>query len=108
MNKKELCAEVSRRTGCSVRAATAIVTEVFDIISEQLATGSSVKIVGFGKFALKHRNSRTGRNMNTGDVSPVVIPDRLVPQFLPGKPLTERMDSGVKQKKGGGKLYEKL
>ena len=40
---------------------------VFDLIKQTLASGEDVKIARFGKFALRDKNERRGRNPKTGE-----------------------------------------
>lgn len=94
MNKKELAAAVSQRTGCSGRASLVLIDVVFDIIGEQLASGQSVKLVGFGRFDMQYRAARTGRNPRTKEA--VEIPGRFVPHFTPGKALLENTARALK------------
>jgi integration host factor subunit beta len=59
-------------------------------MSEVLAQGERIEIRGFGAFSLRRRESRVGRNPRTGEL--VVLPERHVPHFKPGKELRERVD----------------
>jgi integration host factor subunit beta len=45
---------------------------------------------GVGSFVLHHRPARTGRNPKSGEK--VLIPEKRVPHFKPGKELRERVD----------------
>jgi integration host factor subunit alpha len=48
-------------------AATQTVEQLMDIIKSTLASGEDVMISGFGKFCVKKKNKRKGRNPATGD-----------------------------------------
>ena len=50
---------------------------------------------GFGSFALNSRPPRIGRNPKSGDK--VMVPEKRVPHFKPGKQLRERVDAMVGQ-----------
>ena len=55
-----------------------IVNAILDTITNALARGDRVELRGFGAFAVKKREARTGRNPRTGDavaVSEKVDPD---------------------------------
>jgi len=54
-----------------------------------LQAGESVELRGFGRFHLRHRQPRTGRNPRTGE--PVQIPAKAVPTFTAGKAFQERV-----------------
>lgn len=94
MTKKQLVASVAKRTGCSARFSGAMVDAVFDTIAGELAAGREVKLVGFGKFSVRRFKSKIGRNVRKN--TPVVIPERLVPQFSAGKALIDRIEKGEK------------
>ena len=46
---------------------------------------------GFGNFSVNRRPPRVGRNPRSGEQ--VVIPEKLVPHFKPGKALRESVDA---------------
>lgn len=60
-----------------------VVSIVFDSISDALAKNKSVAIRGLGKFLVKHRRARMGRNPKTGEW--VNVPAKNVPLLKPGK-----------------------
>jgi integration host factor subunit beta len=66
------------------------VKTMLDQMSDVLAQGARIEIRGFGAFSLRRRESRVGRNPRTGEL--VVLPERHVPHFKPGKELRERVD----------------
>jgi len=103
MNKAELVAAVAQKAGISKAIAEKALKGVVDAISEALARGNSVTLVGFGTFSVQQRAARKGRNPRTG--ARITIPARKVPKFTPGKTLRDLV-SGKKPAagtKGGGK-----
>ena len=48
------------------------------------------KFVGLAGFSLTRRPQRVGRNPKSGEQ--VVVPEKRVPHFKPGKELRERVD----------------
>jgi integration host factor subunit alpha len=44
-----------------------IVESVIDIIKEEVSKGNEVLIPGFGKWSVKKKNARVGRNPKTGE-----------------------------------------
>jgi integration host factor subunit beta len=66
------------------------VKTILDQMSDVLAQGERIEIRGFGAFSLRRRESRGGRNPRTGEL--VVLPERHVTHFKPGKELRERVD----------------
>lgn len=63
------------------------VEAVFEVITETLAKGEDVRIIGFGNFAVTERAARTGRNPQTGES--IEIPASKTPKFKPGKALKD-------------------
>lgn len=89
MNKMELIAKVAEKSGLKKKDAEAAVNSVFEVISEALANGEKVQLVGFGTFETRRRAARTGRNPQTGEE--ISIPESVVPAFKPGNKLKEVM-----------------
>ncbi|MER0239627.1 HU family DNA-binding protein [Fulvimarina sp. MAC8] len=90
MNKNELVSAVSEKADLSKQQASAAVDAVFGTIEEALADGGDIRLVGFGTFAVTHRNASKGRNPSTG--AEVDIPARNVPKFTPGKGLKDSVN----------------
>jgi len=63
------------------------VKAILDAMSDALARGHRIEIRGFGSFSVSRRPPRVGRNPRSGEQ--VVIPEKLVPHFKPGKALRE-------------------
>jgi DNA-binding protein HU-beta len=87
MNKAELVEEVTSRTGLTKKAARETVDTITSAITDSLAKGEKVTLVGFGTFKVRKRNSRRGRNPQTG--KEIQIPAKDVPKFEAGKNLKE-------------------
>jgi integration host factor subunit alpha len=66
MTKIDIIQNVCDRLGFSKKDSARIVESVFDIMKDELAKGDKVKISGFGNFVVKDKNSRRGRNPQTG------------------------------------------
>lgn len=89
MNKKELIKSVVETTGLSKKDVTVVVDATFDKIVEALENGDSVNIFGFGKYEVRERAARKGRNPLTGEE--LLIEPRKVPAFKPAKALKDRL-----------------
>lgn len=90
MNKEELVNALSRNIGLTKKDSEVVLDAVIQIISDTLASGNKVQIVGFGTFEVKERAPRTGRNPKAN--LPVYIPAKRVPYFTPGKVLKSRVE----------------
>ncbi len=87
MNKTELVASVATKTGLSKKDAECAVKAVFDSVTEALADGDKVSLVGFGTFAVKTRAARTGKNPRTGEE--ITIEEAKIPSFKAGMALKD-------------------
>ena len=87
MNKTELIAAVSEKTGVSKKDCEKTISAMLDQVAESLAQGDKVQIVGFGSFEGKERQARTGRNPKTGEA--VEIAASKAPVFKAGKALKD-------------------
>ena len=85
MNKTELVAAVASKAELSKKDAEAAVKAVIDSVTEALADGDKVALVGFGTFEVKTRAARTGKNPRTGEA--ISIPASKVPSFKAGAAL---------------------
>lgn len=89
MNKAELIEQVASQTGLAKRTAREAVDAMVSAISDCLARGEKVTLVGFGTFGVRQRRARTGRNPQTGES--IQIPAKKVPKFSAGKALREKV-----------------
>jgi len=89
MNKADLVEEVSAETGLTKRVSGEAIGAVIDGITDALARGEKVTLVGFGTFQVMERKARRGRNPQTGQT--VQISARKVPRFKPGKNLRKKV-----------------
>ncbi len=83
MNKVELVASVTEKTGLSKKDAEKAVTAVLDSVKEAVAKGDKVQLVGFGTFEVRARAARTGLNPKTKET--IEIPASKAPAFKAGK-----------------------
>jgi len=90
MNKKELGDAVGTAFGGSKAMGAAAVDAVFDAVAKALARGEEVQVAGFGKFEVRSRPARTGRNPRTGE--PVQISASKAPAFKAAKGLKDEVN----------------
>ena len=67
MTKLDIVNNVYDKLGLSKRECADIVDRFFEVIKETLAKDEDVKISGLGKFMVKQKHARRGRNPQTGD-----------------------------------------
>ena len=87
MTKAELINAVAQKTGLSKKDSEKAVVAVIDSISETLAAGEKVALVGFGTFEVKELAAREGINPRTKEK--IEIPASKLPSFKAGKGLKE-------------------
>ena len=95
MTKSELIARLAENyTQLVAKDAEFAVKTILDAMTSALANGQRIEIRGFGSFALNVRPPRIGRNPKSGDK--VMVQEKRVPHFKPGKELRERVDASAK------------
>ncbi|GBR48191.1 integration host factor DNA-binding subunit beta [Neokomagataea tanensis NBRC 106556] len=94
MTRSELVAAVARiHSHLLPKDVERIVDVILEEISSALEKGDRVELRGFGAFAPRQRQARTGRNPRTGET--VDVEEKVFPFFKAGKELRERVNQGV-------------
>lgn len=81
--RTDLTNALAERVSITKSAANAVIDDLFDLIKAEAEAGKTVSIPGFGRFVMKDRAARTGRNPQTGE--PIQIPASRVLGFKPSK-----------------------
>ncbi len=87
MNKSELVERMASAAGISKAAAEKSLTGFLDAVTDALADGDKVTLVGFGTFSVSERAARQGRNPQTG--ATIKIPARKIARFKAGSKLAD-------------------
>lgn len=66
LTKADLVKAVYNKIGYSKKLCEELVEDMFNNMKESLKKGQGLKIQSFGKFILKDKKSRRGRNPQTG------------------------------------------
>ncbi len=90
MNKAELISSIAGKTGLSKAQASDALDAVVASVTEALASGDRVSLVGFGSWSVDNRNARTGRNPRTGEA--IQIAAKKVVKFKPGASLSDAVN----------------
>lgn len=88
ITKDILSHDLADRVGFSVSESRMIVSCFFKLIIQTLATGEDVSLSGFGKFILRDKSERIGRNPRSG--LPALISARRVITFKVSQKIKER------------------
>jgi integration host factor subunit alpha len=67
LTKADLIAAIAEQNGYTKNKSTETVKSLLEIIKRSLESGEDVLISGFGKFCVKEKTERRGRNPATGN-----------------------------------------
>jgi DNA-binding protein HU-beta len=87
MTKPELISKMAKKSGLTNKDSEKALAAFVETVSQSLAKGETVQLIGFGSFEVHRREARKGRNPRTG--TELRIPARKVPAFRAGKGLKD-------------------
>jgi DNA-binding protein HU-beta len=87
VKKKELIERIAQEAGAPKSEAQKHFEAFKEVVTETLKAGEEVQITGFGKFSVKERKAREGRNPQTGQKMKITASK--VPSFSAGNVLKE-------------------
>jgi integration host factor subunit alpha len=90
LTKAHLIETIAEQNGFTRKKSTETVETILEIIKSTLASGDDVLISGFGKFCVKEKRERRGRNPATGE-DLILAPRRVVTFRCSGK-LKDKMN----------------
>ncbi len=67
LTKVQIVESIHNQTGFPKNKSLELVETLLEIIKSKLASGEDVLVSGFGKFCVKEKKERKGRNPATGD-----------------------------------------
>lgn len=95
MNKVELVSSMAEISGLKKVDAEKALDAFIKVVEKELSNGEEIRLIGFGTFLVSKRSQTEGRNPKTGET--IVIPERVVPKFKPGKQLKDSVASFQKK-----------
>lgn len=96
LTKTQIVDSVQESIGFSRKKSAELIDNVLEIIKRNLEDGDDVLISGFGKFCVKDKKERKGRNPATGD--DMVLKKRRVVTFKCSSVLRDSINSNKKKK----------
>lgn len=93
VTKTDIINKICNQNGLSKTQSTEITESLLGILKSTLASGEDVLISGFGKFCVKEKKGRNGRNPQTS--STMVLRNRRVVVFKCSTVLRDKLNSGV-------------
>jgi integration host factor subunit alpha len=88
--KSQIIEEISNRIEFTRKKSTDAVETLLEIIKSTLISGEDVLISGFGKFCVKEKNERRGRNPATGEA--MMLAPRKVVTFKCSQKLRDQVN----------------
>ncbi|TET63089.1 integration host factor subunit alpha [Candidatus Aerophobetes bacterium] len=67
LTKADIIESIYNQIGLSKTKSTQVIESALEIIKKTLENGEDVLISGFGKFSVKEKRGRRGRNPHTGE-----------------------------------------
>ena len=92
LTKDKLIIEIQNHLGMNKREAQQIVSRLFEIIKDTLSQGEDLLISGFGKFSVRQKKARQGRNPQTKES--MTLAARKVLVFKASGVLRKRINEG--------------
>ena len=89
LTKADIIEAIQKENGYSLKQSTEVTETLLEIIKQSLESGGDVMISGFGKFQVKPKKERRGRNPATG--MDLTLPPRRVVTFKCSNKLKARI-----------------
>ena len=90
LTKTHLTDSIHKRFGVPRSRPFGLVGSIFEIMKATLGSGEDILISGFGKFCVKDKNERRGRNPSTGE--DMMLEARRVVTFKCSLPLKQKLN----------------
>lgn len=90
VTKNHLTSSIRNRLELPKNQASHLIESLLENIKKTLASGEDILISGFGKFCVKDKKTRRGRNPQTGD--DLILDGRRVVTFRCSSSLREKMN----------------
>ncbi len=91
LTKAEIVNNLNSSTAFSKEKSSSLVESVFELIKEDLVSENHVLISGFGKWSVRDKNPRKGRNPQSGTA--LMLDGRKVVTFKCSRKLKENLNS---------------
>lgn len=90
MNKTELIEAIAEKTGKTKKDVKEISESLFECITNEMAKGNKVQLIGFGTFDTTDRKEREAKNPKTGEK--IIVKACKVPRVKFGKNVKDRVN----------------
>lgn len=93
ITRKHLADAIHEQIGFSKQISSAIVDAFFDRLKESLLSEKDVMLAQFGRFKVRQKSPRMGRNPRSGES--IEITKRSMVSFKPSKLLRDKINKGI-------------
>ena len=93
LTKADIALKVAEHCGFMKNEASEIIEKLLEIMKSRLISGEDVMISGFGKWSVKSKSARRGRNPQTGE--PILLGARKVVTWRYSPVLKESCNSSA-------------
>ena len=93
LNKKMIVKKVATKCDYTQKDVASVIDAFTKIVTDALAAGDEINIMGFGKFVTTERGERMGRNPQTGEE--MVIKSMIIPRFKPSSTMKNIVNGRV-------------
>jgi integration host factor subunit alpha len=90
LTKNEIVEQIQNQLGFAKNQSKEITETLLDIMKSTMESGEDVLVSGFGKFCVKDKKERKGRNPATGEDA--ILPARRVVTFKCSGKLRQRVN----------------
>ncbi len=90
LTKTNLTDTIQKGLGMPKSRSSELVGSLLEIMKTTLASGEDILVSGFGKFCVKNKNDRRGRNPSTGE--DMMLEARRVVTFKCSVPLKQKLN----------------
>ncbi len=102
LTRADISEAITIEVGLTRHEAARLTDSIIDEVSQALVDTGLSKISSFGRFCVRKKNERVGRNPKTGKEVP--ISPRLVLTFRASQTLKDRVDAGHAKKTGSSSV----
>jgi integration host factor subunit alpha len=92
LTKRDIIEQLSNELGFLKNRSIEVVESLIELIKSSLESGDDVLVSGFGKFCVKAKQERRGRNPATGEDA--ILPARRVVTFKCSGMLRKKVNGG--------------
>lgn len=96
LTKADLVQTIAQEAGLTKKQSSQAVERLLEIMKNALASGEDVLVSGFGKFCVREKSARRGRNPATGDT--LMLPARRVVTFKCSGKLRDKCNGRCERK----------